>query len=163
MRKGELTVIAAMLLVNPNVYAQATKPFALLPENAAHKVSRLCSREGLPHVDGSWHPTKLEIKRLEARLVNISRLRSKDAAIQISQPDQYYRQYVAVVVRGQKRIYVNAFLDRPPSSWHKRIFDICDSGPSGWGVLYEPANGNFSDLRTNAMLLAPPPPPVSAK
>jgi hypothetical protein len=163
IRKAELTVIAAILLLNANVYAQQTKPFVLLPDNAAHKISRLCSREGVPNVDGSWRPTKLEIERLESRLMDISRLRSKDAAIQISQPDHYYRQYVAVVVRGYKLIHVNAFSDRPSSVWHRRIIDICDSGPSGWGVLYEPANGHFSDLRTNAMIPAPPPPPVSAK
>jgi hypothetical protein len=134
MRNGELTVIAAMLLVNANMYAQETKPFAILPDNAAHKVLHLCSREGSPNVDGSWHPTKLEIERLESRLMDISRLRSKGAAIQISQPGHYYRQYIAVMVRGHKQIYVNASSDRPPSVWHTRIVDISDSGFS-WCVV----------------------------
>ncbi|PYV71480.1 MAG: hypothetical protein DMG96_28705 [Acidobacteria bacterium] len=157
MWKPNVTVITAFLILNANTYAQKQKPFALLPKSAAHSLSRLCSREGLPNVDGSWRPTKYDIELLESRLADISRLRSKGAlkSIQISQPGRYYRQYIAVVVGGHRLIYVNAFSHRPTSFWRTRLVDICDTGPSEWGVLYDPGTGSFSDLRTNA-ILAPP-------
>ena len=165
MRKAKETVVAVILIVNANAYAQEKKPFALLPDGAAHDVARLCSRENLSNVDGSWRPTKPDIELLESRLVDISRLRSKGAVkgIHISQPGRYYRQYIAVVVDGHKLIYVNAFSNKPPSSWRTRFVDICDSGTSEWAVLYDPANGYFADLQTNAILAPPPPAPVGCR
>jgi hypothetical protein len=163
MQKLTVPAIVVLLMLNASAYTQEKKPFVLLPDSAALEVSRLCSREGLAHVDGSWHPTTPDIELLESRLVRISGLRSKGAlkGLQINQPDRYYRQYIAVVIGGHKLIYLNAFSQKPPSSWRTRLVDICDTGPAEWGVLYDPATGHFSDLRTNAMLAPPPPPPTS--
>jgi hypothetical protein len=154
-------VIAVLLALHGTGLAQGRKPFALLPDSSARDVLHFCSRGGLQRVDGAWHPTRTEIKLLESRLADISRLPSKGKlkGVQISQPGLYYRQYIAVVVAGHKLIYVNAFSDNPPSSWRTRVVDICDTGPQGWGVLYNPESGHFSELRTNAMLAPPPPPP----
>jgi hypothetical protein len=80
---------------------------------------------------------------------------------QIRQPYVYYRQYIPVVVGSQKLIYVNAFSHKPLASWRTRLVDICDTGATEWGVLYDPTTGEFSDLRTNSALAAPPPPAVS--
>jgi hypothetical protein len=165
MLKSKMTVIAVLLTLNAGVYAQEKKPFVLLPDSAARNVSRLCSRKGLPHVDGSWRPTTADIELLESRLPDILRLRSKAAlkGIQISQPGRFYRQYIPVVVGRHKLIYVNAFSTyKPPSSWRTRLVDVCDTGRGEWGVLYDPATGNFSDLQTNSVL-APPPPPTGGQ
>jgi hypothetical protein len=162
MGKYGLSVIAVLLMLSANVFAQEKKPFVLLPDSSAHNVLHLCSRVGLQRVDGSWRPTRAEIELLESRLVDILQLQSKGAVkdIRISQPNRYYRQYIAVVVRGHKLIYLNAFSHNPPSSWRTRLVDICDTGPQEWGVLYDPETGHFSELRTNAMLAPPPPPPT---
>jgi hypothetical protein len=143
------------------MYAQEQTPSVLLPDSAAHNLSRFCSRKGLPHVDESWHPITHDVELLESRLADILRLRSKGAlkGIQIRQPGRYYRQYVAVVVGRRKLIYVNAFsTHEPPLSWRAQLVDTCDTGPAEWGVLYDPATGDFSDLRTNAVLEPPSPP-----
>jgi hypothetical protein len=98
-------------------------------------------------------------------LMSVSRLRSIDGDIgeirdvQILQPDAYYRQYIPAMVGSKKLIYVNAFSFKPPASWRTRLVDICDTGATEWGVLYDSTTGEFSDLRTNAPLPVPPPPP----
>jgi hypothetical protein len=160
MLKSKVPVIAVLLMLNASVYAQEKKSSVLLPESAAHHVSRLCSREGLPRVDGSWRPTTHDIELLESRLVDVSQLQGEGEPknIQIGQPSRYYRQYVAVVVGGHKLIYVNAFSSvKPPPSWRTQLVDICDGGSADWGVLYDPPTGHFSELRTNAVLPLPPP------
>jgi hypothetical protein len=160
MTESKLAMIGILFLLSSVTYGQAKKPSVLLPATAAQSVSHFCSRAGIPKVSGSWHPTQTELERLESHLMRISRLKSEDELkeVQIAQPAGFYRQYIPIVVGGRKLIYVNAFSRTPASYWHERIEDVCDAGPSGWGVLYEPRTGQFSHLRTNAMLVPPPPP-----
>jgi hypothetical protein len=96
-------------------------------------------------------------------LVNVSRLRSNGEIrdVQVLQPNAYYRKCIPVVVGAEKLIYVNAFSHKPPASWRTRLVDICDTGAREWGVLYDPTTGEFSGLRTNYALMAPPPPAFS--
>ena len=161
MSESKLAMIGILLFLSSVTYAQTKKPFVLLPATAAQSASHFCSRAGIPKVSGSWHPTKTELQRLESHLMGISGLKSEDELkqVQIAQPAGFYRQYIPIVVGGRKLIYINAFSWTPASYWHERIVDLCDTWPSGWGVLYEPKTGQFSHLRTNAMLVPPPPPP----
>jgi len=162
MSKNKLSLLAVLLLMQGCVFAEDRKPHALLPANSARDVLHFCSRSGLQRVDGAWQPTGAEIKLLESRLDGVSQLRSEGApsGVQIGRPKLYFRQYIAVMVAGQKLIYVNAFSSiSPPLDWRKRLVDICDSGPSEWGVLYNPKGGIFLDLQTNVGLVPPPPPP----
>ena len=165
MRVRITVAIAIFLSLSGSMFAQGKKPYALLPGSAAHGISRLCSREGISGVSGSWRPDADQLGLLESRLMSVSRLRSIGGDIgeirdvQILQPDAYYRQYIPAVVGSKKVIYVNAFSFKPPASWRTRLVDICDTGATEWGVLYDPTTGEFSDLRTNAPLPVPPPPP----
>ena len=160
MPKYSAPAIATLLLLTATTSAQETKSFIVLPDSAIHKVSHLCSREGLPKVAGSWRPTTAQIELLESRLMDISRLVSggEVKGVQISQPAHYYRQYVPVLVGKQQLIYVNAFSDSPPPAWRTGFVDMCDA--DAWGVLYDPRTGHFSSLRINSSLPVPPPPPI---
>jgi hypothetical protein len=155
-----IVAIAMLLILSAGMSAQEKKPYAVLLGGAAHHISRLCSREGISGVGGSWVPGTDLIAELESRLTSVSRLRSKGELkdVQILHPGGYYRQYIPVVVGSRKLIYLNAFSDKPPGSWRTRIVDVCDSGATEWGVLYDPTSGEFSDLRTNSELRPPPPP-----
>ena len=155
-------MIAMFLVLSATIFAQGKKPYALLPVSSAHNVSHLCSREGISNT-GSWYPNAGQIGLLEFRLVSVSRLRINGETRngQVLHPDAYYRQYIPVVVGSKKRIYVNAFSQKPPASWRTRLVDICDTGATEWGVLYDSAAGEFSDLRTNSELMPPPPPALS--
>jgi hypothetical protein len=154
-------VIAVFLMLDASLCGQDKKPYVLLPQNATRAVSHFCSREGLPNVQGTWHPTTGTVELLETRLNGIPRLQTEvdSKSTGIGDPDGYYRQYIAIVLNGHRLIYVNAFSYPAPSSWQARLVDLCNTGPGGWGILYDPVTGHFSDLRINAMLPPPPPPP----
>lgn len=159
MSESKLAMVGILVLLSTVTYAQTVKPFVLLPASAAQSVSHFRSRAGIHKVSGGRHPTQTELEQLETHLMRLSRLKSEDELkVQIAQPAGFYRQYVPIVVGGRKLIYINAFSWTPVSHWHERIEDICDTGSSGWGVLYEPRTGQFSYLRMNAMLVPPPPP-----
>jgi hypothetical protein len=63
-------------------------------------------------------------------------------------------------VGGQQVIYVNAFAydtsaaheGVPAWPWRERLMDMCDGGPSAWGVLFYPVAGVFTDFEFNGSL-----------
>jgi hypothetical protein len=90
---------------------------------------------------------------MESRLSRVSRLGSKSGIIgeQIEHPEKYYRQYVGIVVKDRRLIYINAFCDeQPPSGWRERVVDVCDGGCS-WGAVYDVTTGDFADLEMNGI------------
>lgn len=74
--------------------------------------------------------------------------------LHIEHPNEFYRQYIAIVIKGHKFIYINAFCDQEepvPSDWRKVLVSACDGGGCYWGVLYDPTTGKFSDLEINGL------------
>jgi len=88
---------------------------------------------------------------MESQLSRISLLQGRDvpSALRIEHPDQYFRQYVGIVVGKRKLIYVNAFCMSPRADWRKRLVNICDGATCLWGVLYDTTTREFSDLEMN--------------
>jgi len=132
---------------NPTSKAQTVR-FVLLP--ASEKILQ-CSRPW-PKVDASWKATAQDVAKLESNLSHISSLRSAGSikGARIERPENYYRQYLTVVVSGRKLIYVNAF-DAEVPDWREHFVTICDGGGSVWGVLYDPSTGEFFDLEVNGL------------
>lgn len=124
----------------------------VLPESEKGTVLRLCSRRG-PKVEGSWKATPQQIASLESNLKRISSLRSAGIlrGVSIAHPEDCYRQYIPVIVGGRKLIYVNAFCGIQAPGWRTHFVTICDGGESVWGVQYDPATGQFSDLEVNGI------------
>jgi hypothetical protein len=135
----------------PNSSKSPTVRFVVLPEREK-AVARLCSRRG-PKVDGSWKTTEQDIATLESNLARISSLRSAGTlkGTRIAHPENCYRQYIPIIIAGRKLIYVNAFCGIEVPDWRTRFVTICDGGESVWGVLYDPATGEFSDLEVNGV------------
>lgn len=135
----------------PNSSKSPTVRFVVLPDSEK-AVVRLCSRRG-PKVDGSWKTTEQHIAPLESNLARISSLRNAGTlkGMRIAHPENCYRQYIPVVVAGRKLIYVNAFCSIEVPGWRTHFVTICDGGESVWGVLYDPATGEFSDLEVNGV------------
>lgn len=126
---------------------------ALLPLAEAQSVSRLCSREPRPDVEGGWLPPESDLAALEKRFPEISKLQSRNenSGISIRTPHSYYRQYIGVMVKGKKYIYVNAICDKkPPSGWQEKLVNVCDGG-CNWGVLYDVQTGRFSEFGMNGI------------
>ncbi len=117
--------------------------FVLLPAKAAKWIA----------TSGTWQPTKIDIDGLEASLPQVSGLRAENGpASAIAHPEQYFRQYVAVIRKGRKLIYINAFCgDFPEANWRQQLVLIADGGNCCWQALYDPVKGEFSALRINGV------------
>jgi hypothetical protein len=79
-------------------------------------------------------------------------LSNKDPDINrhIDQPDQYFRQYLAVVVNGKKTIFVNALCSiEAGEDWRKRLIVVSDGGKCYWNAVYDPITQTFSNLVIN--------------
>ncbi len=117
----------------------------------APRLFEQCSRSA-PNPDGEfWIPSKTEINRLEAELAaQITKYRRT-----INDPrtfERHYRgQYVGFVRANTRYIYASY---SPDAYWPSHLpsgkaLVVCDGGPNYWGIVYNPATGQFSELQTN--------------
>ena len=115
MRTWKFQIVSVLLLLVTS--AQAQQKFVILPARLATRIAK----------QGTWQPTKADIDGIEANLSQVSKLKAenwKSPAIRIDHPETYFRQYIAILRDGKRRIYVNAFCDeritfllaRPPRS-----------------------------------------------
>jgi len=143
----------ALLLIIGGPLRADERLWVLLAPSQAKAVSRLCSRGPVAKIDGGWQPTTKDIDAMEEALSKSTYLRSKltSKPDRASDPRQYYRQYVGVIVAGRKLIYVNGMCEKPPSYWTKTLVDVCDGGRCFWGALYDPVNGEFSQYEMNGV------------
>ena len=89
---------------------------------------------------------------IEANLPQIAELSNKDqdASRHIDDPNQYFRQYLAVVANGKRIIFVNALCKvEPGKDWRKHLIIVTDGGKCFWHALYDPATQTFSNLLVN--------------
>jgi hypothetical protein len=153
MLTRKLLLAPLLLFLIQGAPGQQEQRSVLLPAHEAKAVSNWYSKDRSESFDGSWTPNKADIDGLESNLSQISNMKifGWESRIRIDHPDQYYRQYVAVSVAGQKRIFVNAFCDeKPPIDWRDRLVVVIDGATCYWQVLYNPATKQFSNLRINA-------------
>jgi hypothetical protein len=145
-------VLTLLLIVSGRLQAEEHK-WVLLPPSQANAVTRLCSRNAAAKVDRGWQVTTKDADAIEDALAKDSYLRGKltSAPTKENDPRQYYRQYVGVVVGGRKLIYVNGICVKPSSDWTRKLEDFCDGGACFWGVLYDPASGEFSQFEMNGV------------
>jgi hypothetical protein len=123
----------------------------VLAPSEGPKLTHLCSREGAPSYDGTWLPSPSDVKTLELLLPKIKDLRSPGGN-RIQSLDGYCFQYFGLIVKNKKLIYINAYAcadDGMVAS--PTVGRYCDGGTMFWGVLYDPAVGQFSDLRVNGI------------
>ena len=69
----------------------------------------------------------------------------------VTEPRDFDRQYVGVVVDGRELIYINAFKlpDSPSLKPATTAVGACDGGAAFWGALYDPQTGAFSEIAIN--------------
>ena len=142
--------IGTVLFWAATAYCQSEAHWVLLPASAAQEVTDQCSREA-PKVEGGWSPSAGDISGLERNLFRVAGLQNGTPSRHrhIPFPENYYRQYVGIVVAGHRFIYVNAGTEQLTGRARKHVSIVCDGGSSFWGALYDPATGVFSDLESN--------------
>jgi hypothetical protein len=143
------THISSRQLSSP--VAQKNKPdFTLLPTSETASFAHFFAEPGF-HVE-SWEPTVADINGAEANLSQISALSNRVPGGQIDNPNQYFRQYLAVSVNGKKSIFLNAFCADyrgHENDWRRRLVFAKDGGKCFWHASYESSTGRFSDLSIN--------------
>lgn len=147
------SIICLTLLLCSIAIAQTQPRWTLLPESEAERLKHLCSRPNPPEFQGTWKPTDSDIQKMESRLSRISRLRTRSGIVgtRIGHPNRYYRQYLGIIIKNRKFIYINGLCeDKPPESWREMLNDVCDGG-CNWGVVYDVATGKFSHLEMNGV------------
>ncbi len=145
--------VASLVLALCGFVLAQRKKSVLLPSSEAKTLANQCSRPSPPGFTETWEPTGADIKRMESRLSQIADLRAKCCmeGAQIENPSHFYMQYVGIVVKCKRLIYINAFADdKPPEFWRERAVMVCDGG-TDWGVLYDPEKGKFFDLAVNGV------------
>jgi len=99
-----------------------------------------------------WQPTEAEIGGLEASLPLVPHLRAENWLprydLRIEHPEQYFRQYIPVLRKGKRLIYVNAFRDESPD-WRQHLVIISDGGTCCWQAYYDPTAHAFLMFRIN--------------
>ncbi|AVQ07428.1 TPA: hypothetical protein HH295_17270 [Xanthomonas vasicola pv. zeae] len=116
-------------------------------QGVAEQVLQTCSRDSPAkhpgQISGYWAPSHQQVEQLEAR---------QDALTPtIAQPRAFDRQYVGVVIQGQRLIYINAFKlpNTPEVKPATEAIQVCDGGSMFWGALYDPQTGAFSQIAVN--------------
>jgi hypothetical protein len=125
----------------------------VLPESTAQRLSQLCSRPGPPAFEGTWLPSESDVKVMESNFSKIASLKSSSGYLgaQIKHPEKYNRQYVGIIIKEKKWIYINGICnDDPPEWWKEKLIDVCDGG-CNWGVIYNTATREFSNLEMNGV------------
>lgn len=113
----------------------------------AAQVLDTCSRPspGQPpgRVTGYWAPSRQQIEQLEAQLPSLE--------AQVPHAGDFDRQYVGVELDGRQLIYLNAFRlpDHSEIDPAREAIRACDGGRQFWGVLFDPASNQFSELQFN--------------
>lgn len=123
--------------------------FVLLPDDQIDMWAK--TFEPGSKVEG-WEPTLGDMNDAEGALSQITALSKSDPDPNrhIDQPREYYRQYLAVVINGERRIFLNALCSvEPNAAWRKRLIVAMDGGKCFWHALYDPATQRFSELAVN--------------
>ena len=146
-------LVLILLSVAQDASGQQGQRSVLLPAHEAKAVSDRYSKEWTQKFGESWQPTQADLDGLEAGLPQIPKLEilGYGSRIHIDHPEQYYRQYVAMLVDGKKKIFVSAFCDEmPPINWRDHLYVVIDGATCYWQALYDPTTKRFSNLRINA-------------
>jgi hypothetical protein len=152
MRVRHSRLLAAVLLSIAfcGALSQENRRWVILPESEVKSIRSFCSRSAPSDIEGSWTPTTKDIEALESHLSNLSKPDSAQKRFSIEHPERFYRQYLGILIKGRKLIYLNAFSGPYlPKSWLAKMVIVCDGGVDSWGVVYDLGIEEFSDLHVN--------------
>ena len=106
-------------------------------------------------VTGNYLPALGEVDEMESRLdIHMSKMYCQGQKYKFG---DYHYQYVGIVYKGRKKIYVMAFPNEDIKSWWdwhaKTIIRTFDGGPKIFNTEYDTASGTFTRTWFNGPLM----------
>lgn len=125
----------------------------ILSPSVGARALHVCSREPATPATGFWRPNLKDIETLETILPAAVAADPYAGPILTTRPPKgWRRQYIGLERQGRRTIYGNFFpRNQAAGDWRRRPFDLCDGGPSYFGVEYDPATRRIIDLEFNGM------------
>jgi hypothetical protein len=99
-------------------------------------------------IDGYWTPSRDDVLAFEERLgpyLQGAAPPQTDPS-PLSDLDKYRRQYIGILVDGQRVIFANFFCDGYDTDWQHKIVYPIDGGSCYFDVKYDVQAGEFYDL-----------------
>ncbi|WP_321342693.1 hypothetical protein [uncultured Draconibacterium sp.] len=166
-REIKIIGLAIILVITgiTNSFSQSKKFIpkhsTIITSNKGPEMLRQCSRAVPGNVETYFDLNQNEIEELENNFKKVLDIKSTDccfSGIKIRGLKNYVFQYVGLIIKGEKYIYINAFqiesqddLTRFYKEWKTSPVIICDGGDSVWGVLFKLKDKKFSHLSINGV------------
>ncbi len=152
-------VIALLIVWSMPAFASLAgldpKDGAVLPTHVAKELLNQCSRGAPKDITGIWVPSAKQVRELESRLPAALEAVALQRGTGYGQPADFRRQYAGYVSGARKIIYVNAFPRGAAGvrdfDWRRQVMQVCDGGPSFFGVEYDPRKKTFSHFEFNGV------------
>jgi hypothetical protein len=165
------TVTAAERLLPPPLPVLTGRGFTGVVFPAAQARSE---RIDQPEARDYWTPSPADVAEMESRLRSaLVRQRDADDRLQgrskgarrdvhvfrshhigqiLEHLAAYRRQYVGIVVQGEKRLFVNCFRGDPQqhASWRQQLVDVDDGGFYYWRIQYQVDRKRFLEVDINS-------------
>ena len=140
-------------------YSYKPKYSRILDSTKGSPILHQCSRATPQKVETFWNPTQSDIDSLEKNLKKVLTLKADQCCLMgnsVSFIEKYGLQYIGVMIKKKKYIYINAFYISSDESietrynyWKTSPVYACDGGKGFWGVLYDIENSTFEQLAFN--------------
>jgi hypothetical protein len=123
----------------------------IIPASAAQR-ERIWPRKDTTY----WTPTFSDVQTIEAQLsrfLKAEEIRNSEFRAQIAEIQQGLRQsrrqYVGLVIHGEKQILMNAFPKDRTLPWKRQFIEVSDGGARYWSVRYDLKRRTFQNLLFN--------------
>jgi hypothetical protein len=133
--------------------------FTVIKDSLGKELTRQCSRPSPQDVEGCFKLSESDKKTLHHNFKKVYGLSPKQDAFKhltIENLDEYMYQYVGVIIKNEKYIYINAFPEeiilKTNHDWKRIPLTGCDGGPHFWGVLFHIGKEKFTELAMNGPL-----------
>lgn len=162
-------LIALLLLFSIQLFSQKItkneyKPqySTILISNNGEKMLTQCSRSVPNNIESYFDLTKEDTALLENNLRKILSVKSTGCCLKgwnIERLEDYAYQYIGVIIKNRRYIYINAFLvnmtygqdsfETLYKEWRTKPIIMCDGSDGFWGALFNLENKSFSQLSVN--------------
>jgi hypothetical protein len=159
-----IAIYGYLIFTDEPEWSFETNPYIVLAsEKTIRTILLTDSFREKPHIDGVWIPSKEDILSLESMLtkLNEGEFDSLSGISSLALPvNQYYRQYMGVVFKGEKVIYINAVsnnemlklgLKNLEHTREKNVLGRAHCGSYCWGGIYDPFRKLFSELKVDIL------------